>query len=166
MSSSSRRTTRSSSNNFNISPQSGPSTRRQSRSSHTNRETRSSASRRQVAAERRSRRERRTSRNISQPQVNLVQQLSNRMRNRPQKLPSNIAVSGGDNVDSNNSPLGIMDFNSPSDSLPSAPYTFLYPDLNHEENYVCPHFHSMLWKKEKRHRLNCCSKGKYTIPSF
>ena len=171
MSCSSRRTTRSFSNKFNISLQSGPSTRRQSRSSHTNRETRSSASRRQVAAERRSRRaqilrERRTSRNKSHPHANLVQQHFNRMRNRPQRLPSNNAVSGGDNSDSNNSSLGIMDFNSPSDSLPSTPYTFLYSDLNHEENYVCPHCCSMLWKEEKRHRLHCCNKGKYAIPSL
>ena len=86
------------------------------------------------------------------------------MRNRPQRLLSKNAVSGCDNSDSNNSPLGIIDFNSPSDSLPSTPYMFLYPDLNHEENYVCPHCHSMLWKEEKRHGINCCNKRKYTIP--
>ena len=43
---------------------------------------------------------------------------------------------------------------------------FNNPNLHHELNYVCPHCNSMLWKEERKHRLNCCKNGKYTIPAL
>ncbi|CAN0014081.1 unnamed protein product, partial [Pylaiella littoralis] len=35
------------------------------------------------------------------------------------------------------------------------------PELTHENNPICPHCTSQLWKEES---LNCCNKGKYAIP--
>ena len=35
-----------------------------------------------------------------------------------------------------------------------------------ELNYVCPHCNSMLWKEERKHRLNCCNNDKYTTPAL
>ena len=43
---------------------------------------------------------------------------------------------------------------------------FNYPNLHNELNYVCPHCNSMLWKEERKNRLNCCTNGKYTIPAL
>ena len=40
---------------------------------------------------------------------------------------------------------------------------FDHPDLHHENNYVCPHCNSILWKEERKHRLDCCNSAKYTI---
>ena len=86
------------------------------------------------------------------------------MRNRPQRLPSNNGMSDEDS-DRDETPHGIQEFNSAAASFPSTPYMFNYPNLHHDLNYVCPHCSSMLWKDERKHRLNCCNNSKYTIPA-
>ena len=176
---------------LNLPPERRSSTRRQTNSS-TDRESRSSARQLILPREGRSRRahilrENRAARDRSrgEPDVNLVQQHFNRMRNRPQRLPSNDPMSDEENSDSGESPHGIKEFNSASTSFPSTPsphgnkefnsastsfpstpYTFQYPDLHDEHNYVCPHCNSRLWKEERKHRLNCCNNGKYTLPAL
>ena len=57
------------------------------------------------------------------------------------------------------------EFNPAAAAFPSTPYMFNYPNLHNELNYVCPHCNSMLWKEERKHRLNCCNNGKYTKPA-
>jgi len=155
---------------FNLPRETRFSTRRQTNSC-TNRETRSFTRRQLLARERRSRRaqivrENRAARNIAHSDVNLVEQHFNRMRNRPQRLPSNNGMSDDEDSDSDETPHGIQEFNSAAASFPSTPYMFNYPNLHHELNYVCPHCNSMLWKEERKHRLNCCNNGKYTIPAL
>ncbi len=105
-------------------------------------------------------------------EVNMVQQHFNRMRNRSRRLPSpndmsedEPDVSGSEDED-NISPSGIQEFDSPTLSLPSDPYTLLYPDLADERNYTCPYCNSILWKEERQCRFNCCNSGKYTIPAL
>lgn len=147
----------------------------------SSRNTRSSTRHRLLAAERRARRaqilrENRAARRHSNndlseddssdsDELSLVEQHFNRMRNRPQRLPSHDAMSDEED-NSENILYGIQEFDSPTVSFPSTPYTFKYPDLINENNYVCPHCKSALWKEERRHRLNCCNNGKYTIPSL
>ena len=154
---------------FNLLRETRSSTRRQTYSC-TNRETRSFTRRELLARERRSRRaqivrENRAGRNIANSDVNLVEQHLNRMRNRPQRLSSNNDMSDDEYSDSDETPHGIQEFNSAAASFPSTPYMFNYPNLHNELNYVCPHCNSMLWKEERKHRLNCCNNDKYTIPA-
>ena len=167
-----RRQGRSSSSSlpFNLPRETRSSTRRQTNSC-TNRETRSFTRRQLLARERRSRRaqivrENRAARNIAHSDVNLVQQHFNRMRNRPQRLPSNNGMSDDEESDSDETPHGIQQFNFAAASFPSTPYMFNCPNWHHELNYVCPHCNSMLWKDERKHRVNCCNNGKYTIPAL
>ena len=61
-------------------------------------------------------------RNIAHSDVNLVEQHFNRMRNRPQRLPSNNGMSDEDS-DSDETPHGIQEFNSAAASFPSTPYS-------------------------------------------
>ena len=167
---SSRRQSRSSSSSlpFNFPRETRSSTRRQTNSC-TNLETRSFTRRQLLARERRFRRaqivrENRASRNIAHSDVNLVQQHFHRMRNRPERLPSNNGMSDDEDSDRDKTPHGIQEFNPGAASFPSTPYMSNYPNLHHELNYVCPHCNSMLSKEERKHRLNCCNNGKYTIP--
>ena len=88
------------------------------------------------------------------------------MRNRPQRLPSNNGMSDDEESDSDETPHGIQQFNFAAASFPSTPYMFNCPNWHHELNYVCPHCISMLWKDERKHRVNCCNNGKYTIPAL
>jgi len=88
------------------------------------------------------------------------------MRNRPQRLPSNNGMSDDEESDSDETPHGIQQFNFAAASFPSTPYMFNCPNWHHELNYVCPHCNSMLWKDERKHRVNCCNNGKYTIPAL
>ena len=139
-----RRQTRSSSSSlpFNLARETRSSTRRQTNSC-TNRETRPFTRRQFLARERCSRRaqivrENRAARNIAHSDVNLVQQHFNRMRNRPQRLPSN-GKSDDEDSDGDETPHGIQEFNSAAASFPSTPYMFNYPNLHHELNYVCHH---------------------------
>ena len=81
-------------------------------------------------------RENRAARIIAHSDVNLVQQHFNRMRNRPQRLPSNNGMSDDEDSDSDETPHGIQDFNSAAASFPSTPYMFNHPSLHHELNYV------------------------------
>ena len=104
------------------------STRRQTNSC-TNRETRYFTRRQVLARERRSRRaqivrENRAARNIAHSDINLVEQHFNRMRNRPQRLPSNNGMSHDEDSDSDETPYGIQEFNSAAASFPSTPYMF------------------------------------------
>ena len=94
-----RRQSRSSSSSlpFNLPRETRSSTRHQTNSC-TNLETRSFTRRQLLARERRFRRaqivrENRASRNIAHSDVNLVQQHFHRMRNRPERLPSNNGMS-------------------------------------------------------------------------
>ena len=92
---------------FNLLRETRSSTRRQTYSC-TNRETRSFTPRELLARERRSSRaqivrENRAARNIARSDVNLVQQHFHRMRNRPERLPSNNGMS--DDEDSETKPL-------------------------------------------------------------
>ena len=117
-------------------------TRRQTNSC-TNRESRSFTRRQLLAREKRSRRaqivrENRSARNIAHSDVNLVAQHFNRMRNRPQRPPSNYDMSDDEDSDSDETPHGIQEFNSAPASFPSTPYMFNDPNLHHELNYVCP----------------------------
>ena len=109
---------------FNLLRETRSSTRRQTYSC-TNRETRSFTPRELLARERRSSRaqivrENRAARNIARSDVNLVQQHFNRMRNRPQRLPSNNGMSDEDS-DSDETPHGIQELNSAAASFPSTP---------------------------------------------
>ena len=154
---------------FNLPRETRFSTRRQTNSC-TNLETRSFTRRQLLARERRFRRaqivrENRASRNIAHSDVNLVQQHFHRMRNRPERLPSNNGMSDDEDSDRDETPHGIQEFNPAAASFPSTPYMFNYPNLHNELNYVCPHCNSMLWKEERKHRLNCCNNDKYTIPA-
>lgn len=84
------------------------------------------------------------------------------MRGRaPRLLDNNVMCN--DDLGGNDSLRGIREYNHPSTTYPSTPYTFQYPDLHHENNYVCAHFNSVLWKEEQRFGLNCCNRGKYII---
>ena len=101
---------------FNLPRETRFSTRRQTNSC-TNRETRSFTRRQLLARERRSRRaqivrENRAARNIAHSDVNLVEQHFNRMRNRPQILPSNNGMSDDEDSDSDETPHGIQEFHS------------------------------------------------------
>ena len=134
-------TRQSSSLPFNLPRETRSSTRRQTNSC-TNRETRSFTRRELLARERRSRRaqivrEKRAARNIAHSDVDLVQQHFNRMRNRPQRLPSNNGMSDEDS-DSDETPHGIQEFNSAAAFFPSTPFMFNYLNLHQELNYVCP----------------------------
>ena len=150
MSNSSPRT-RSSSRHLNVASEARTSPRRQSRSSArqsssqtfnlpretrfstrrrtnycTNRETRSFTRRQLLARERRSRRaqivrENRAARSIAHSDVNLVE--LNRMRNRPQRLPSNYGMSDEDS-DGDETPHDIQEFTSAGASFPPTPYMF------------------------------------------
>ena len=171
VSTSPRRQTRSSSSSlpFNLPRETRSSTRRQTNSC-TNRETRPFTRRQLLPRERRSRRaqivhENRAARNIAHSDVNLVQQHFNRMRNRPERMPSNNGMSDDEDPDGEETPHGIQEFNSAVASFPSTPYMYNYPNLHHEVNNVCPHCNTMLWNKERKHRLNCCNNGRYTIPA-
>ena len=89
---------------FNLPRETRSSTRRQTNSC-TNRETRTFTRRQLLARETRSRRaqivrENRAAQNIAHSDVNFVQQHFNRMRNRPQRPPSNNGMS--DDEDSDN----------------------------------------------------------------
>ena len=89
---------------INLPRETRSSTRRQTNSC-TNRETRSFTRRQRLGRERRSRRaqivrENQAARNIAHSDMNLVQQHLNRMRNRPQRLPSNNGMSDDEDSDS------------------------------------------------------------------
>ena len=62
-------------------------------------------------------------RNIAHSDVNLVEQHFNRMRNRPQRLPSNNGMSDDEDSDSDETHPGIQEFNSAAASFPLTPYT-------------------------------------------
>ena len=83
--------------------------------------------------------ENRAALNIAHSDVNLVQQHFNRMRNRPERMPSNNGMSDDEDSDRDETPHGIREFNPAAASFPSTPYMFNYPNLHHELNYVCPH---------------------------
>ena len=104
-----RRQSRSSSSSlpFNLPRETRSSTRRQTNSC-TNLETRSCTRRQLLAGERRSRRaqivrENLAARNIAHSDGHLVQQHFNRMRTRPERMPSNNGMS--DDEDSETKPL-------------------------------------------------------------
>ena len=127
-------TRQSSSLPFNLHRETRSSTRRQTNSC-TNRETRSFTCRQLLARERRSRRaqivrENRTARKIAHADVNLVQHF-NRMRNRPQRLPSNNGMSDDEDSDSDETPHGIQEFNSAAASFPSTPYMYIVLQSKH-----------------------------------
>ena len=131
-------TRQSSSLPFNLPRETRSSTRRQTNSC-TNRETRSFTRRQLLARERRSRRaqivpvrENQAARNIAHSDLNLVQQHFNRMRNRPQRLPSNNGMSDDEDSDRDETPHGIQEFNPAAASFPSTPYMFNYPNLHNE----------------------------------
>ena len=56
---------------------------------------------------------------------------------------------------------GIQKFNSDID-IPEVS-AFLQPDLQHEDNYICPHCDAMLWHEERKRRYSCCKNGDYAI---
>ena len=56
----------------------------------------------------------------------------------------------------------IQEFNSDID-IPNVS-AFLQPDLQHKDNYICPHCcDAMLWHKERKRRQSCCKNGDYAI---
>jgi len=133
------------------------------------RETRSSSQRQTQARERRARRaqilrdRRARSQARGQSDLNIVQQHFNQMRNRTPRTPESVHLSDNEEEsDIEDSPrFGVQDFDSPSISYPLHAYEFAHTELTHENNPICPHCTSQLWKEES---LNCCNKGKYAIP--
>ena len=59
------------------------------------------------------------------------------------------------------SAFGIQEFNS-NIHIPDT-FAFEAVELNHVDNYVCPHCDVVLWKEERRRRYNCCPEVSYAI---